>query len=664
MLELHLQWVKDCFDPDDDGLYESYINTWPTDSQWYNGGGSVEESAYIYYQRRAAADMCRRAGRPGDAAKHDAEADKIRDAINRVLWLKQKGQYAAYVEQGGLGRIHDDAWIYSEHLPIEAGLATPQQAWQAMYYTDWAMEKYKLPYGGQMRQTSNWVPGQWSIRELYHGDNFAMALGYFLAGQGDEGWELLRGPMLESMYGDGVLKPGYTDELGYRHEQIIAPGGLSRPNCGIDFNDVTSMFCRAVVEGLFGYRPDYPNGLVTVAPTLPSAWDHASIKTPDYSLAFKRDGTVDRYTVGLARPAKMRLRLIVRAETVNSVMVNGHPVEWNVEAWAGCGMLTLDLPAGDKAEVAIALTGRVPQAPPITIEKKVGETTVIANADDPQGCLGPGAKPGHHMAFVRRERGNVPYFQVYHVRVTDPEGEARRAEKNLRQARADAAWITVPMTDFLNGDIRTIFRQKYRSPRPATVSCRIGYDGWSAWTFQPWHIPVPEIKLDKLAALRDKHHRLVTPQGAVFAPVGQGRNIAFTSLWDNWPRAVTVPVNRRGDAVWLLVCGSTNPMQGRIANATIRFRYADGQEEKLELTPPMNFWSLCKFGRVDYDYKRDSFALPKEPPPQVQLGENCRAMVYGWKLRTGVALKSVTLETLSQEVVIGLMGVSVMNPRD
>ena len=79
--------------------------------------------------------------------------------------------------------------------------------------------------------------------------------------------------------------------------------------------------------------------------------------------------------------------------------------------------------------------------------------------------------------------------------------------------------------------------------------------------------------------------------------------------------------------------------------------------------PPLNFWSLCRFGAADYDYKRDGFALPKEPPPQVQLGENCRAMVYGWKLRSGVALKDVTLETLSQEVVIGLMGVSVMSSK-
>lgn len=37
-LELHLQWQEECFDPDGDGVYESYLNSWPTDSQWYNGG--------------------------------------------------------------------------------------------------------------------------------------------------------------------------------------------------------------------------------------------------------------------------------------------------------------------------------------------------------------------------------------------------------------------------------------------------------------------------------------------------------------------------------------------------------------------------------------------------------------------------------------------------
>jgi hypothetical protein len=157
---------------------------------------------------------------------------------------------------------------------------------------------------------------------------------------------------------------------------------------------------------------------------------------------------------------------------------------------------------------------------------------------------------------------------------------------------------------------------------------------------------------------------VTTPQGARFAAVGAEKNIAFTSLWENWPRQVSVPVDQAAGSVWLLVCGFTPPMQGRIANAELRFRYADDVEEKLELVPPLNFWSLCPFGRADYDYKRDGFALPKDPPPQVRLGDNCRAMVYGWKLRPGVALKSVALETLSPETIIGLMGVSLMSSEE
>ncbi len=83
----------------------------------------------------------------------------------------------------------------------------------------------------------------------------------------------------------------------------------------------------------------------------------------------------------------------------------------------------------------------------------------------------------------------------------------------------------------------------------------------------------------------------------------------------------------------------------------------------LDAVPPLNFWSLCPFGRADYDYKRDGFCLPKVPPATVQLGANCRAILLNRRLRPDAALESVTLETLSQEVIIGLMGASLMNPR-
>jgi hypothetical protein len=194
------------------------------------------------------------------------------------------------------------------------------------------------------------------------------------------------------------------------------------------------------------------------------------------------------------------------------------------------------------------------------------------------------------------------------------------------------------------------------------VSVRIGVDGFSPWTFAPWKINPPEIDLGNVPRMIDGARHIATPQGASFnAPAGD-RNVAFTSLWDNWPARVTVPVGGAAEAAWLLVAGSTNPMQTRIANGVLRFRYKDGVSEELELVPPLNFWSLCDLGGRDYMYDRDGFCLPKEPPPMVQLGSNCRAMVLSWRLRPGVALESIALEALSQEVVIGLMGVSLMNP--
>ena len=95
---------------------------------------------------------------------------------------------------------------------------------------------------------------------------------------------------------------------------------------------------------------------------------------------------------------------------------------------------------------------------------------------------------------------------------------------------------------------------------------------------------------------------------------------------------------------------------GRIEGARVT---ADGAVEKLELMPPDNFWMMCPWGGEDYSYAHDAFALPAQPPLQVQLGANCRAIVLSWMLRPDAVLQDVTLETLSQDVVIGLMGLSL-----
>ncbi|MCX6623642.1 MAG: hypothetical protein NTY38_21760 [Acidobacteria bacterium] len=620
-LELHLEWARDCFDPDGDGLYESYINTLPTDSVWYNGGGSVEESAYIYYAHLAARDMARRAEDEPAAHRHQQQADKIRRALDEILWLDDRGHYGLYREQGGHRRVHTDAWVYSQFLPIDAGMATPEQAIKALHYTEWALERIRLPFGGEICQPSNWVPWKWSVRDVFGGDVCALALAYFQTGLADQGWQLLLGAMLESAYASGV------------------PGGFRHIGAGTDFSDNTHMFARTVVEGLFGYQPDYPAGVVRIHPAFPTDWEHASIRTPDFSLQYQRRQEADRYHVTLTRPARLDFRLPVSARDVPRVTLNGRPAQWTAEPGFGCTWIRISTAEVAEADLVITIEGRLPHTTPVHV-------------DSLQGAA------GHHLVLKPVTVGRLPQHHIFKVRTAAPEPQL----STPREAPAGARWKCLPLEPVFNGDVRTIFGQRYVSPRPATCSVRLGDDGYSAWTFPFWKEVPPAIDLAHLPRLRDAQGRILTPQRVPFAGLSPERNIAFTSLWDNWPGTVTVPVQLRAEWAWLLVCGTTFPMQTRIANAEFRFRYADGQVEKLELMPPLNFWSLCPWGGGDYDPKLDAFCLPPLPPPQVQLGNNCRAMVLPWKLRPDVPLADITLETLSQDVVIGLMGVSLMNP--
>jgi hypothetical protein len=661
-LELHCEWMQECFDPDDDGLYESYINTLPTDSVWYNGGGSVEQSAYAYTAHCAAMDLARRAGDSAEADRHRAQLAKIQRALREKLWIPERGHFGLYIEQGGHGRVHADAWTYSVFLPIDAGLTSQLESLESLYYTEWDLERIRLPFGGVLCQLSNWVPWKWSVRDMFGGDLFALALAYFQSGLADEGYELLEGATLESAYASAV------------------PGGFSHIGAATDFGDNVHMFARTVVEGLYGYVPDYPNNRVTLQPAFPSLWPSASIETPDFTFDYRQEGDTDHYHLQLARAAEMILRLPVRADGIRRIVLNGAEITGKTDPGFACTVLTLALPAGRKADVSIELAQRVTAGEPIHVEGRAGDNIalklrrghatawldlhqVMESAQRETTTLRGrlAAKPGHHLILAHTQCGTLPRWQVYKLHITDPIAANARLAKTPRQPASGAHWECLDLSAQYNADVRTIFQQHYLSPRPATCSVRLGVDGYSAWTFPYWGLPPPKIELGHLAQLTDAQNRIVTPQKVPFTRFGLDRNIVFTSLWDNWPTSAELPVHRTGKTIWLLVCGSTFPMQTRIANAEFRFRYTDGRVEKLELIPPDNFWMLCPWGGEDYSYAHDAFALPAEPPPQVQLGANCRAMVLSWKLRPGVMLESVALETLSQDVVIGLMGLSLEN---
>ncbi|MEI6351390.1 MAG: LamG-like jellyroll fold domain-containing protein [Verrucomicrobiota bacterium] len=872
-LELHLDYIARCFDPDGDGAYESLPNTMLTDTVWFNGGGTPEETAFAYRGHQAARDMARRAGDEAAVRRHEAKLALIRKGFFGKLWVDHAGHPGAYREQGGHQRLHEEEWLPGIVLTLDCpGLLNFEQMASSLHFTEYGQQRERLPRGGVRVWPSNWVPAVWSNRLLYSGEEFHLALGYCFAGMPEGALEIIHGSVDALAFDSGV------------------PGNLGTPynSCGVDFSDNVTTFARAMVSGIFGYRPDRPNGLVTMAPQFPAAWDHAELSTPEFSLAYQRtgEGTEERLRVRLAQASAMELQVPFRGGEFVSVTLNGQPVKHTTQPGFGRSICVVRTPSMQEAEVVVKCAPALPKAAPqfqeVDINQPVQlalENAAVLEVQDAQKVLSDvkiadgratariANNPGvHRVLLLAKCAQGAPQYRIMDFKVHDRADEAFAAEKNLRQAPAGVRWTGIDLSGVRNGRVSELFRQEYLSPRPDTISTRLARDGYGIWNHvytgklapgidlsntqprrpvpvydaelgtlkvdqeltleawvqadlsdaQPWsttpilflgdlslnflnsggrlmrmfapesifvgtsnisgarltHVAVvlrsgkpgmlyydgkkvlvetlpvdfskvkfgellrlgadlkggsrllgriARVAVSKRAATEAElqHRTLETPplagawadwsipvdgpaqvdskvpgapalvrQSIPFhlpktlgepLPVVDGmlevpqrakfkwnigdKNIAFTSLWDNWPRKVTVPVNRKGDSVWLLVAGSTNPMQVRIANAVLRFEYADGKTETLDLVNPMNFWSLCPFFWSDYDYREDAFALPKEAPAQVQLGSNCRAMVYGWKLRPGVELKGVTLESLSQEVVIGLMGVSLCNPQ-
>ena len=871
-LDLHLDYLARVFDPDGDGTYESFSNTFLTDSVWSNGGGTPEESAFAYRGHLAARDMARRAGDKAGVKKHEEKLALIRKGFFGKLWVDKAGIPGAYREQGGLQRLHPDPWTPGLYLPMDCpGLLNDEQMASMLHFTEYGLQREPRPSGGVRLYPSNWVPAIWSNREKSPGDEYHMALGYCFAGMPEGAFELINGNISESAIESGV------------------PGNLGVPygSCGTDFGDCIGAFTRTVVSGVFGYRPDRPNGLVMIAPQFPASWGNASFAHPEFKLNYKRDASSECLSVELERESVMEIEIPFRGEAVKSVKLNGRKVKSDVRPGFGRSICVVRTPVLKKAEVVVEVAKPLPVAVAQSREVEVGtpvelavEGGTIIELRDAQGVLksarvtkGKAAgviadNVGNHRVLAMVTMGKAPQWRIFDFKVRDPKAEQYVVEKNLRQAPTDAKWTGIELAPYRNGKITDIFRQEYVSPRADTMSLRLAKDGYLIWnalyagklppaidlsntrprrpapvldaaisdlkldgelTLEIWAqadlcdmpnwsdvrlLQLGDISIDMInsngrlirinagqpvligssafCGERTSHLAIVLPKGGKYAqiyregrktvdqagpidlaalklgptlriganlqganrlfgrvervtlsrqgateammrnrsvdspalpgtvldwripehvadgqtiassvqdgpaliaksvvtqppvtlgqplkvdggmlevPQGarfkwdiQDKDIAFTSLWDNWPRKVTVPVNKKGDSVWLLVAGSSNPMQVRIANAVLRFEYADGVKEDLELVNPMNFWSLCPFLWSDYEYAREGFSLPKEKPPQVQLGSNCRAMVYGWKLRPGVELKQVTLESLSEEVIIGLMGLSVCNP--
>jgi hypothetical protein len=328
---------------------------------------------------------------------------------------------------------------------------------------------------------------------MWPGDNYGLALAYFLAGLSEEGWKVMRGNIHHDML------------------QSPVPGLIGAAVGGTDFNDCVHPFARLVVEGLFGYRPDYPSGRVLIAPQLP--WPNAtSITTRDVQLLYKVEGgsgatSVSVVEVNLTQAAAMTVEIRISAEEITEVTFNGTPLsadKWSVRAGFGRTIVEVNSTEGTAVKVTVSASGTMVHPSFIALNVSTAQLisfmppsgTAVVNFSDPQGVLvgaavvegqlratiSSTASLGQHMVFAYlRTPAGLPQLLQFKLDVSLARGAAVSQTGRGDLPIPDGttwSYVDVPY----NANISQIFVDgKYVSPRPNTCSARIGTDGYSAW---------------------------------------------------------------------------------------------------------------------------------------------------------------------------------------
>jgi len=650
VLTRHLAWEKRNYDPDNDGLYDAYACIWASDALYYNSGAVTHSSAYNYRSNRLAAMIAEKIGE--DPAPYREEADRILKALNARLWMPERGHWAEFQDFMGHKRLHTSPGVWTIYHALDSDIADPFQAYLATSYVDREIPHIPVHGDGLKDEgyatisTTNWLPYSWSINNVAFAEVMHTALAYFQAGRADAGFHLLKSSVLDGMYlGES---PGNFGQISFYD--------AARGECYRDFGDPIGVASRVLIQGLYGILPDAMNGRLLVKPGLPSSWPFASLHTPDIDFDFKHTNeTATSYAIIHRLPAVRILELQFPAQRseVAKLTVNGKPATWTlVENSISRPVLSVVVPASsdEKVEINIEWGGEVLGSP-----TKSQIEAVSAEAP---------------VCFVPMQQGDMKWWVPVDNPLSADKDDSIQfsAFAKVNSSKCEP----VVMDEQFNSAVTDIFRNEYLSPRSPYTTLQIPKQGIGEWCH-----PLHTVDIDD-SGLRSSVQKgvLNTKLGVPFRTPAEGPNIAFTSLWDNYPDSLTVSLKGKASRAYLLMAGSTNHMQCHIDNGLIRVYYKDGTCDKMALRNPDN-WAP-----IEHIFFEDDLAFNRHAPALYRLrlktgeisnnfGEELgfpgasreldggAAILLEMPLNPDKKLSHLVLETLSNDVVIGLMGITL-----
>ncbi|GAA4756012.1 hypothetical protein GCM10023229_41950 [Flavisolibacter ginsenosidimutans] len=688
LLVRHLDWEKRNFDRDGDGLYDAYAAIWASDALQYSGGGVAHSSAYNYRANKAAAALAKLIGE--NSEPYQKEADKILAAMQKELWLKDKGWFAEYKDLLGEKLVHPSAGLWTVYHAVDSHVPDAFETYQLLQYVNNEIPHIPVRAKGftdtslYTLSTTNWQPYTWSLNNVALAELLHTSLAYWQGGQNEEAFKLWKSSLVESMYFGA--SPGNFQQLSFYD---AVRGELYR-----DFADPIGMAGRSLVEGLFGIEPDLLRNKLVIKPGFPSAWNQASLTTPDIDYSFQRKGDVDSYSfkTKFAKPLQLSLQVKARLDGIESVLVNGKKVAWTLDSTAvEQPLLQVNAPAAKAFLIQLNWKGNKLEHFVTKAVYNEGESINFTTKNarfvacfDPQNALGNqkfssqnfhatvNAKGGTKTFFLQVRQGDFRYWLPV---VFKAEGTIRKA--TILEANILRNYEKVDLAPFFNDDVKNIFRNQYFSPRPKTTTLQLPTQGIGNWAYPLTAANIDDEGLRKRAGEKNE---IITENKIPFAtPSGAGaKNIAFASQWDVYPKTITVPLQGQSSRACLLMAGSTNPMQSRMTNGEVIVRYKDGSSDTLQLKNPDNWWP------VEQDYYEDGFAFTTGAPKPLRVylksGEDTKtfqqfitikgfsnrgidggaATVLEMPLNDKKELSSLTVRAVANDVVIGLMALTLV----
>lgn len=690
----HLTWEKMNYDPDDDGLYDAYACIWASDALYYNSGAVTHSTAYNYRSFKMAAMIAEKIGE--NAEPYRLEAEKIGKAVEKTLWLKNRGHWAEYKDFMGLKRTHESAAVWSIYHAIDSEVGNNFNWYQATQYIDNeiphipVVAKGLKDEGYQTISTTNWFPYSWSINNVAFAEVMHTALSYFQAGRSEKGFNLLKSSVLDGMYLGG--SPGNFGQVSFYD---AARGESYR-----DFADPIGVASRVFVQGLYGINPDALNKRLLIKPGFPQSWDFAQLKTPDISFDFKKNDSnnlTEIYQIqsNLDNIEKLELQIPAQTDRIKNITANGKTVNWEVNQKSiGKPMINIHLQIrkGISSEIKIEWAGE--KISNEIAEKKtckIGEKLDFSNGYniveifDPQEVLENAeiinsnrltgkivGKSQFHSVFIKNKSGEMTWWMPINIK---NERDEKNKTPNFSRV-VSAKCEPVNIDNYFNSSVTDIFKNQYLTPRSPYTTLQLPAQGIGEWCHPKMTAEINDT------GMRNKiqNNLLETPFGFSFRTPKAGKNIVFTSLWDNYPNKIDLPLSGKASNAYLLMAGSTNHMQCHIANGSVTIFYKDESSENINLVNPDNW---CP---IEQDYFVDDYAfkIKGERPFRIHLNsglvsnnleKNLKIRgVYGRAIDGGAGvlldipldkskeLSHLTLTTLSNDVVIGIMSVTLQRP--